>query len=122
MGWVVLIGVGSGMAPLVAGELLAEGSGSRPFGRTQGRTSTAAPESLPDARQSVLKAEVRQAYGELPLSFEPNRGQAGNQVRFLSRGPGYSYLLLDREFVFQFQSGGPQEGPGRPRRQGECLR
>lgn len=115
LGGVVLVGAGGGMSPLAAGELAAEGSGPRPFVRIQGRPSTAAPESLPDARPSVLKAEVRQTYGELPLSFEPNRGQAGNQVRFLSRGHGYSYLLLDRELVFQFQSGGP---PGGSRLQG----
>ncbi|MDE2666705.1 MAG: SBBP repeat-containing protein [Acidobacteriota bacterium] len=105
LGWVVLIGVGSGMAPLVAGELSTEGSDPRLVVQTQDRPATAAPLSLPDARQALRKAKLRQTYGELPLSFEPNRGQAGNQVRFLSRGPGYSYLLLDRELVFQFQSG-----------------
>ena len=106
LGWVVLIGAGGGMAPLAAGELSAEGSGSRPFVRTQGRPAAAALASRPDGLQSLRKAEVRRTYAELPLSFEPNRGQAGHQVRFLSRGPGYSYLLLDRELVFQFQSGG----------------
>ena len=114
LGWVVLVGAGGGMSPLAAGELSVEGSGPRPLVRTHGRPSTAVPGSLPDARQSLLKAGVRQTYGELPLSFEPNRGQAGNQVRFLSRGPGYSYLLLDRELVFQFQSGGPPGGSGPP--------
>jgi len=32
-------------------------------------------------------------YGEVPLSFEPNRGQAPADVRFLARGPGYAVGL-----------------------------
>lgn len=98
------------MASLAAGELSAEDSARLPVVRTQGRPAAAASASRPDARQSLLEASVRRTYGELPLSFEPNRGQAGNRVRFLSRGPGYSYLLLDRELVFQFQSGGSPAG------------
>ena len=105
LGWIALIGAGGGVASLAAGELSAEGQGPRTLVGTQARPATAVPESLSGGLQTVRKAEVRQSYGELPLSFEPNRGQAGNQVRFLSRGPGYSYLLLDRELVFQFQSG-----------------
>ncbi|MCY3756213.1 MAG: hypothetical protein OXG96_00665, partial [Acidobacteria bacterium] len=115
LGWVVLVGAGGGMAPLAAGERSAEGSGPRPFVRTQGRPAAAAPASRPDARQSLLKASGRRTYGELPLGFEPNRGQAGSRVRFLSRGPGYSYLLLDHELVFQFHSG---RSPGGARLQG----
>ena len=102
------------MAALAAGDRSAEGSAPRPFVRTHGLPAAAAPASLPDGRQSLRRAEVRKTYGALPLSFEPNRGQAGNQVRFLSRGPGYSYLLLDSELVFQFQSGAPPGGSGLP--------
>ena len=29
------------------------------------------------------------AYGKLPLAFEPNRGQSDGRVRFLARGAGY---------------------------------
>ncbi|HZW05310.1 MAG TPA: SBBP repeat-containing protein [Candidatus Nitrosotalea sp.] len=32
-------------------------------------------------------------YGELPLSFEANQGQTGNEARFLSRGNGFSLFL-----------------------------
>jgi hypothetical protein len=34
-----------------------------------------------------------QAYGQLPLSFEANAGQADAQVQYLSRGTGYSLAL-----------------------------
>jgi len=37
-----------------------------------------------------------ESYGKLPLSFEANQGQAGQDVKFLAHGPGYSlYLTRD---------------------------
>ncbi len=36
---------------------------------------------------------VLEAYGKLPLSFEANQGQTDRQVKFLSRGNGYSLFL-----------------------------
>jgi len=38
-------------------------------------------------------------YGKVPLSFEMNRGQTDAQVKFVSRGPGYSLFLTDRKIV-----------------------
>lgn len=35
-------------------------------------------------------------YGKLPLSFEPNRGQADHNVRFLSRGSAYGIYVTDQ--------------------------
>ena len=40
-----------------------------------------------------------QAYGKLPLSFEPNHGQTNNTVQFLSRGEGYTLFLTRSEAV-----------------------
>ncbi len=37
------------------------------------------------------------AYGQLPISFEANQGQADSQVRFLARGPGYRLFLTPTE-------------------------
>src|SRR4030095_6499707 len=37
-----------------------------------------------------------------PLVFEPNRGQSLSTVRFLSRGNGHTFLLLDSEAVLMF--------------------
>ncbi|MFC5865373.1 chitobiase/beta-hexosaminidase C-terminal domain-containing protein [Acidicapsa dinghuensis] len=42
---------------------------------------------------------IAKNYGKLPLSFEVNQGQADPQVRFLSRGNGYSLFLTDKEAV-----------------------
>ncbi|MGH9840431.1 MAG: SBBP repeat-containing protein, partial [Blastocatellia bacterium] len=45
----------------------------------------------------ATRHRVSERYGKLPLGFEINRGQAGPDVRFLSRGAGYSLLLKSNE-------------------------
>ena len=47
---------------------------------------------LSHASQESQKRFVKN-YGKLPLSFEANRGQTDPQVKFLTRGPGYSVFL-----------------------------
>ena len=39
------------------------------------------------------RARINETYGRLRLSFEPNRGQADPQTRFLAHGGGYTVLL-----------------------------
>ena len=46
------------------------------------------------------------AYGKLPLSFEPNRGQADGKVMFLSRGSGYSLFFTATEAIFRMRNAG----------------
>jgi len=48
---------------------------------------------------AVTQARVSENYGKLPLHFEANRGQTGKDVRFLSRGAGYSLYLTASEAV-----------------------
>src|SRR5215472_1169351 len=48
------------------------------------------PAAFPAER---AEARLVEAYGKLPLSFEINKGQTDPQVKFLSRGGGYSLLL-----------------------------
>jgi len=45
------------------------------------------------------KAEALETYGQLPMSFEANQGQADAQVKFLSRGGGYRLFLTANEAV-----------------------
>ena len=47
------------------------------------------------ARLSAAAGHPRQlvGYGQLPLSFEINRGQSDDRVKFLARGQGYSLFL-----------------------------
>src|SRR5262245_59597459 len=42
---------------------------------------------------------VREAYGKLPLRFEANAGQTDSQVKFTSRGSGYTLFLTQAEAV-----------------------
>lgn len=47
----------------------------------------------------------RSSYGKLPLSFEPNLGQADPEVRYLCRGKGYRLFLTRSEAWFDFGGG-----------------
>jgi hypothetical protein len=51
--------------------------------------------TVPGQTQTRLLA----SYGKLPLSFEVNRGQSDPQVKFLSRGRGYTLFLSKDEAV-----------------------
>ncbi len=46
---------------------------------------------------------IEVAYGNLPLSFEPNEGQTNSQVEFLSRGRGYTLFLTATEAVLSLR-------------------
>jgi hypothetical protein len=58
---------------------------------------------LPGAA-SFAQFHTSQAYGELPLSFEANQGQADPQVRFTSGGSGYRLFLTSTEAVLVFSN------------------
>ena len=47
----------------------------------------------------TTQTRVVEAYAELPLSFEANEGQTDSQVKFTSRGSGYSVFLTPTEAV-----------------------
>ncbi len=48
-------------------------------------------------------ARVNPDYGKLPLGFEANLGQTDEQVKFLSRGPGYTIFLTPSEAVLSLR-------------------
>lgn len=50
-------------------------------------------------RSQASETRLIKSYGKLPLSFEPNRGQADSRVKFLSRHGGYSLYLTATEAV-----------------------
>jgi len=47
-------------------------------------------------------------FGKLPLSFEANQGQSGPEVKFLSRGNGYSLFLTDTAAILSLSMGEPR--------------
>ena len=61
----------------------------------------------PIFRPAVERLEARRllsggalgAYGQRPLSFEPNQGQADARARFVSHGGGYALVLRPDEAV-----------------------
>ena len=77
-----------GMIVLVGGLLAWQGAANPPLTE---QTSEAIPEA---SKQQVLAT-----YGKLPLSFEANQGQTDEQVKFLSRGGGYTLFLTSTEAV-----------------------
>jgi hypothetical protein len=50
----------------------------------------------------AIRPSLSGSYGKLPLSFEPNRGQADPRVKFLAHGPGYTLFLTADTAVFVF--------------------
>lgn len=55
-----------------------------------------------DAREPARHQAVA-GYGKLPLSFEANQGQSDEQVKFLSRGKGYTLFLTPTEAVLSLR-------------------
>ena len=56
-----------------------------------------------NAESGTSQARIVAAYGKLPLSFEANEGQADEQVKFLSRGSGYTLYLMPTEALLTLQ-------------------
>jgi Carboxypeptidase regulatory-like domain/Beta-propeller repeat len=52
------------------------------------------------ADEPAPQALAVEAYGNLPMSFEANHGQTKSEIKFLSRGPGYSLSLSSTEATF----------------------
>jgi Beta-propeller repeat len=68
-----------------------------------------------------VQARTLDQYGKLPLSFEANQGQSDPQVKYLSRGAGYSLFLTANEAVVSLRpsvpspSGSGEDKNGRQR-------
>ncbi len=97
---------GSALLALVVALLVATGTGAQ---RSQ---PILVEEAARQARATDIAAN---AYGRLPLHFEPNRGQTDPQVRFVSRVGGHALLLGSTEVVLVTQQPGVGTGaaPGR---------
>ena len=59
-------------------------------------------DKAPDLRYD--SAKVKESYSKIPLSFEANYGQADKNVKFTSRGSGYSLALTPTTFTLAVAS------------------
>ena len=66
-----------------------------------------APSATRSARISGYA--LAEDYGELPLRFEPNLGQAGERVKFLARGDHFALFLTPNEAVLSLDVPGAAE-------------
>ncbi|HEY0003167.1 MAG TPA: SBBP repeat-containing protein [Pyrinomonadaceae bacterium] len=60
----------------------------------------AGPEMESRQATPLTHVQAREAYGQIAMSFEANRGQTDASVNFLARGAGYTLFLKPTEAVF----------------------
>jgi hypothetical protein len=68
-----------------------------------GRSYPAAKTIVKSSTNAARTDRLAQAYGLLPLSFEPNKGQTDSSVQFVSHGTGYTLFLERHEAVIELQ-------------------
>lgn len=56
-------------------------------------------------RPTLPTEQLRQSFAQIPLSFEANRGQAGDSADYLARGAGYTLQLEATTALFQLRNG-----------------
>jgi hypothetical protein len=88
------------------------------FGFLKQASAQAFTSTLLQTNQAHL-VQVNEIYGRLPLSFEANEGQADAQVKFLSRGKGYTLFLSSTEAVLAL--GGKTDEPPGVRKQSAII-
>ena len=84
-------------------------------------TTAAAPVAPASPSSAAAQPQVASEYGKLPISFEPNVGQASSDVKYVARGSGYSLALSEQGALLSLRQPGPKPGlkpapmlPGKP--------
>src|SRR5688572_2412649 len=81
-------------------------------GKTNSRVDAALDRTTPGASGAPdTAARVRETYGQLPLAFELNRGQADEATNFRARGAGYTLSLSATEATFLLARGPDEPSP-----------
>src|SRR5579862_5497589 len=83
---------------------------AEPFVDTTEHASLQATPVSPANKQAAL------AYGQLASAFEPNRGQANSQVKFLTRGRGFSLFLTPDGAVLSMSAPASSSSDARERK------
>jgi hypothetical protein len=81
----------SALALMLAGGARAQGVG---FGERRGAAA--------GGPRQADRAAVLEAYGELPLSFVPNAGQAGARIRYVAQSAGLTIAFAPQEVLLSF--------------------
>ena len=68
--------------------------------------STASAVPLADPLDAPDKTRIARQFGQLPLSFEINKGQLDEAVKFMSHGAGYDLFLTANETVLRVHKPG----------------
>jgi hypothetical protein len=74
-----------------------QGEATRAIGATAQRPPATTATSAPSTE---VRARAQEAYARIEMSFEENRGQTADEVKFLARGGGYTLFLTGTEAVF----------------------
>src|ERR1700682_728726 len=99
------------VAAVSASRIIHSFDGSKSYSKLA-HSGTIVPRSPSDA---TTKIAVSESYGKLPLSFEANVGQTSSQVKFLSRGQGYTlFLTPSGEAVLALRKSVPKRDPLKP--------
>ena len=72
-------------------------------GSTFLHASSAPSPQTSSAAAASTKAQRAENFGRVPLSFEPNQGQAGAGVQFLAHGSGYTLLLSHEKVTLELK-------------------
>src|ERR1044071_6533577 len=76
--------------------------------RTEQQAKQSNPQSAQPDSMAQTKGKASEAYGKLPISFEVNRGQTDEAVKFLARGSGYNLFLTATEAVLSLRKEAPR--------------
>src|SRR4030095_11943082 len=68
-----------------------------------------------NGRKTAAEPNIDNVYGNLPWSFEVNRGQTDDSVKFVARGGGYTLFFTSDEAVLQLRTAKGRRGEGSPR-------
>ena len=72
---------------------------------SQSGTEAEALVSEPTAVSQMSEQEALDAYGKLPLSFIPNKGQTDEAVRYYAQGAGYGFFFTKESATLSFAEG-----------------
>jgi hypothetical protein len=73
-------------------------------GRDYGGRAQRQPSTSRFGERVTAKTRIAEQFGKLPLSFEINKGQIDESVKFLSHGAGYDLFLTATEAVLKVQN------------------